>query len=252
MRRGRQIAILGIAALVMISLGCGGTGQSASPSAKGILSFEDDGASWITTGNHFAQVLQPTTPTWFGVLFQFGRFTDNPFTGKVRFLDKDNNPVAAAPLTDGWLDQNQFTWINIVSRREGVAAPLLPNQAQVLFPNSIPNACDMGGSGNNCLRDRRIHWDQKPISFIITYWDGGKGFNVDSKVKTDPGKDYGDRNALSFQFRDDFEVTVYKMSASNEMEELVKWGVGEVKTIKIENIEAGTPHGGKHCPPWIQ
>ena len=107
MRTGQRFAWLGFAIFVMTCFGCAGNPPN--------LHFEDDTASWVTQGNYFAMVSHTETPKWFGLLFQFGKFGEVPFDGKVQFLDDGGNPLTTAPLTsDGWLNASQFTWINIV------------------------------------------------------------------------------------------------------------------------------------------
>jgi len=183
---------------------------------------------------------------WFGVHFQFGAFTDNPFQGEVQFLSPNGSAITTAPLTaDGKLAESQFTWINIVSNRPGIDAPVMPIEALQLLPNTVAtNPCDMV-SGNNCLRDRRIHWDQPHISFIITFWQADHGFKVLSTLATD----HPDRNVVEFKFPDDFTVDVYQLTSTG-MNSVLHLDSGAVGSIEVENTQEGNPHGGRHDPVW--
>jgi hypothetical protein len=220
---------------------------AGSTPVKGTLSFDDDGVSWITTGNYFAQRYRASAPKWFGVLFQFGAFSNSLFQGEVQFIAPNGNAVTTAPLTaEGKLAEAQFTWINIVSTRAGVDAPVMPGETLQLFPNtSSTSPCDMV-NGNNCLRDRRIHWDQPHINFFITYWQGDHGYEVVSQLASD----HPDRNTVEFRLPDNFVVDVYKLGASGDMNPVLHLDSGSVKSIHVRNTQEGTPHGGKHDPTW--
>ena len=213
----------------------------------GTLTFHDGVASWITTTNSFAKVNRPSVSEWFGVLYQFGNFTDQTedFIGQLRFKGPTGDPVTTPPLSDeGTLDAADFKWVNIVSPTAGAVAPMLPEDAFALFPNShTSNVCDMGPSGDRCLRDRRIHWDQPAIDFILTYWQSNNGYDVASRPSTGGCQ-------ITFSFRNNFEVDIYKFDeGAGAMVLALHLNSGVVGSIEVLD-EGGHTHGGKHDPTW--
>jgi len=222
------IGIVCIAGLIACLIKC------RFPKPEPNLIIEDETiATWITLENKI--LLEPEScerPFWNGLLFQLGKYEGASMEFRKVEVKKESGEVVTLHVGD-------FAWINIVSSKSvdagsGCPEPISPDKAFLLYPEGDPMS-----------PEEKIHQKFLPEA-IITYWQGAKGWSVDS-AETPKAKPY---NEHRFRFKDDFIVEIYKATKSDSGWSMVLLGRHEgVKSIKILG-EKGPELGTKQDPPW--
>jgi hypothetical protein len=190
-------------------------------------------ATWITLENSFLTEQDACRrPFWNGILFQLGMYKGATRLFSVAELERTTGEITS-------YDSGSFTWINIVAQKDigsetECPEPMAPQSAFLLFPKDDP----VDGR-------EKIHDDFLPVA-IITYWQGGQGWKLESNVlpMTPPYDEH------RFWFRDPFRVEVYKaVQAEGQWRmELVR-RYEDVRQIRL--LSQTTPElGTKQDPPW--
>ncbi|MGH9866955.1 MAG: hypothetical protein ACREAA_02155 [Candidatus Polarisedimenticolia bacterium] len=248
-----------------------------SPPSAHLVIEDDHNAVWMAVDNGFTQPAAGSATAWakrVGLLLQLGTFweylDDAGWTYQPYMESGTVTLIGDAITTPLVLEEDDFTWLNIVGEKPGAPAdPISVEVAGLLFEDaSTTTGCLTDTCSHNmpppgywtcadplttlplsCVRIRSLHAHFRATR-MITYWQGTNAYSTQAAQVANPDPITKDPrcNRYIFSLMDPVTVTAWlgNTPAAAVNAEIAK--LGKIKSITVDP-HAEVDHGEAHDPP---